>query len=155
MIGFDKNPLINIIIIDTNDKKNEFPSLEVCGRRIPFTLTVKSALKSLQSISDSYRFRFEEKKIDYEAMFNSVRLIHEAKELLSTGFITFPRPERELLIKIIRGDLEVDEVSEMIEKGIYDVLELKKTSSLRKSPNYDLANEIVVDAYASRIKKCL
>ena len=43
----------------------------------------------------------------------------------------------------------------MIEKGIYDVLELKKTSSLRKSPNYDLANEIVVDAYASRIKKCL
>src|SRR5208337_124527 len=42
-----------------------------------------------------------------------IRLYSEAKELMSTGYITLPRPEKDLLIDIRRGKYTLGQIKEM------------------------------------------
>ena len=58
---------------------------------------------------------------DTKAGMHSIRLLHEAIELMRTGKISFPRPEKELLVRIRRGawslDKLISEATSLIEQA--------------------------------------
>jgi predicted nucleotidyltransferase len=47
---------------------------------------------------------------DVKAAMHTLRLLYECKELVSTGNLTFPRPEREFLIQVRTGGLSQEQV---------------------------------------------
>lgn len=76
------------------------------------------------------------------------RLVTEAEELLTTGFITFPRPDAEFLLEIKNGKYKYDELAEMLESYDKKFEELYKTSPLPNS-----ADRVSVDKLCIKLVK--
>lgn len=127
------------------------PHLEVCNRKLPFHCTVKHAKQVFGKIFEQYGSRAllaeQNEGIDWKALSHAVRVNSEAKELLLTGFITFPRPDRELLLKIKTGQMNYKEVAEIIEQGLAELLECEKRSALREKPDQEWIDNFVYDVY--------
>lgn len=132
------------------------PHLEVNDRKIPFHATIKYAKQVLQKIFDQYgqRALIAEKNegIDWKALSHAVRVNSEAVELLLTSQITFPRPDRELLLAIKTGQMEYKEVGEIIESGLEQLKGAQEKSTLRDKPNLEFANDIVAQVYGDIVK---
>jgi hypothetical protein len=73
-----------------------------------------------------------------------IRLLLEGKELLETGEIQFPLKDRELLLDIKTGKLDLKEVLELADQIENQIDELKEKSELRQTPNYDKVEEFCV-----------
>jgi hypothetical protein len=136
-------------------KSNKELYLNICGRTFPLGVTFKYLLSALEDILSEYgqRAKLAESQdgIDWKALMHAVRVSNEALELLKTKTISFPRPEKDLLIKIRKGELAFQEVSEMIESKLVEMEEAKSNSTLNKTPNYRLADEILMRAHKSVI----
>ena len=77
-----------------------------------------------------------------------LRLISEGEELLTTGNITFPRPDVEFLLDVKNGKYNYDELSEMLTS--YD----KKFEELYKdSPLPNSADRVSIDKLCIKIVK--
>jgi len=83
---------------------------------------------------------------------HAVRIAAEARELLLTGTITFPRPEKELLLAIRQGHLPYKEVEALIDQGLADIKEAELHSTLSSKPNYSYMDELVSNAHWSAIR---
>lgn len=131
------------------------PHLEVCNRKIAFHAKVKFATEVFQKIFDNYGARAllaeQNLGVDYKSLMHAVRVCGQAKELLSTGNITFPRPEKDLLLQIRKGELPYKEVATLIENGLEELNIINATSTLRETPNNDLADSIVMDCYKDAV----
>lgn len=129
--------------------------LEVCGRKIPFHASVEYALTVFQKIYDNYgqRALLAEKNegIDWKALLHAVRVAHEAEELLLTHKITFPRPERELLLKIRKIELPYKQVAEIIEEGLERVAKAQAISTLPEKPDLQLAEDLVYHIHKEEV----
>ena len=125
------------------------PHLEVCNRKIGMRTKVEYARLVFQKIYDGYghraRLAAKNEGVDWKALMHAVRVQYEAKELLLTGHITFPRPEKDLLLKIRKEELSYAEVAEIIEQGLDELEEMD--SNLPDKPNYKLAEDMIVNTY--------
>lgn len=132
------------------------PHLNVCGKSLPFHVTVKYARAHVQRRFDEFGHRalMAEKNegIDYKALSHAVRVNGEAQELLETGFITFPRPDRETLLKIKLGKMPYQEVANLIEEGLENLKVSQAKSTLRESPNKEWADHFIFNVYAKIIR---
>lgn len=146
---FDNEHIKITTDMDKNCHHQKF--LEVCDKKMPFHLSIKEAYKQCKTRYDAYGHRalMAEKNegIDWKALSHAVRIASEAKELLETEFITFPRPDRELLIKIKTGQMSYDQVSEIIEKGLEDIKLASEKSTLREEPDREWCDEFVYNVY--------
>jgi len=92
-----------------------------------------------------------EKKFGYDLKhaYHLIRLFHEGVELLSTGKITLPRPEKELLLEIRQGEYSLDTVIEMADTLEDQMDNLYETSTLQHKPQLNkidkLYQEIIAD----------
>jgi predicted nucleotidyltransferase len=131
--------------------------LQVCNRKFPLTNTVKNVRNALQHIYDEYGQRAKmaelNEGVDWKAVSHSCRVNSEGKELLTTGFITFPRPDKQLILDIKLGKLPYKQVAELIESGLKELEELQKTSNLRTEPDYQWAEDFVYDIYSEIVRK--
>ena len=135
----------------------EEPYLNVCDKKIAFHSTIKYALEHVQRRFDEYgkRALMAEKNegIDWKALSHAVRVNSEAKELLTTGKITFPRPDKDLLLQIKLGKMDYKLVANLIEDGL-EVLKLASANSqLREKPNRDWADDFIYRIYSEIVKK--
>jgi hypothetical protein len=87
-----------------------------------------------------------ENKFGYDLKHAShlVRLITEGKELLTTGFITFPRPDVEFLVNIKNGKYKYDELYDMLESYDKEFEGLYKTSPLPKTADRKKVNDLCI-----------
>lgn len=133
------------------------PHWNVCDRKMGLTTKVGYATLVFKKVYDNYGHRAKlaqkNENIDWKALLHAVRVCEEAKELLLTGNITFPRPERELLLKIRKAELPYQQISEIIEQGIKDVEIAKEKSILPNEPDREFADNLVSNTYFHEIIK--
>lgn len=139
------------------DNKDGQPKrhLNVCNRKTPMTCKIKYALDNYQVVLDKFgeRAKMAERNegIDWKALYHSVRVGREANELLLTGNITLPRPEKDLLLQIRKGELPYQQVAELIEQGLSDLNESVRVSTLRETPDLQVVDDLVKYIYRKEI----
>lgn len=158
LVSLEKTPLVEIVYINAPNGNIE-PHLHVAGRKIPFHATVKYAKQIFGKIYEGYGARAVKAQLaggkDYKALSHAVRVNSEAKELLETGQITFPRPDADLLLKIKNIELPFEQISEIIDQGLADLMDAKQNSSLKAEPNREFAQELTYKVYRQIVKEDL
>ena len=89
--------------------------------------------------------------IDWKAMSHAVRVARQAIELLDTGRITFPRPDREQLVAIKQGLLPYGEVSRTLELLVEELQSASERSALPETSDEKLADGFVRQNYRALI----
>jgi hypothetical protein len=122
-----------------------------CGRQIPLTASIFKAYQMYSAVLADYGKRAKiaasSNGVDWKSLYHSLRIAYEANELLTTGFITLPRPEAKLLVKIRQGEYSYQEVSDMIQDQV-DLLEGNLlTTTLRNEPDYQWIEEVIYEAH--------
>lgn len=128
---------------------------ECVNKKMPMGLLVKHARIRFEEIVANYGQRSllaeQNDGVDWKALMHAVRIAHEAVELLSTGHITFPRPEADLLLKIRKGEMDYKAVAVIIEQGLIDVEEAGLASKLPKNVNQDWIDDFIVNSFFNKI----
>lgn len=156
LISLEKTPLIEIVMLKGPKGAVDAPHLRVNGRSIPFHANVKYAREVIGKMLEGYGQRAHKAHlaggVDWKALSHAVRVNGEALELLTTGNITFPRPEKDLLLKIKLGELPYEEVAEMIEQGLAELYVAHEKSTLRNEPDKEWADNLVHEVYSRVVK---
>jgi hypothetical protein len=157
LLSLEKTALVEIVMLKGSKGQKDAPHLRVNGRAIPLHATVKYAKEIVNKMLESYGQRANKAHlaggIDWKALHHAVRVNNEAKELLETGNITFPRPERELLLDIKLGKLPYEQVAEMIEQGLADLYVAQERSNLRETPDREWADNFIYEVYSEIVKR--
>jgi hypothetical protein len=151
---------VEIVFIPTPNGSSgdmrDMPHLSLANKKVGYTCTVDYARQVWQLALDKYghRAKLAESNdgIDWKATMHAVRIAAEAKQLLLTGEITFPRPEAELLVKIRTGQIRYQEVEELIEEGLAGIKDAEQRSILPDKPNYTYMDELVSNAHWNAIR---
>lgn len=124
---------------------------EVCNRKMPYTQTIKASYEVMRRLYEEYGHRARQAEInlgvDWKALYHAVRVGRQAIELLLTGNVTFPRPEREHLLEIKTGQLEYKSVSEEIENLLHQVEVATEISNLPLSPDHQWIENFVTKVH--------
>jgi len=134
----------------------DIPHLQLANRKVSYTCTVDYARQVFQFVVDKYghraRLAQSANGVDWKATMHAVRIAAEAKELLLTGHITFPRPEAPLLLAIRKGELPYEQVEALIDQGLADIKDAEAKSTLTHKPNHTLMDELVSNAHWSAVR---
>jgi hypothetical protein len=84
---------------------------------------------------------------DVKAGMHVLRLLYECHELVSTGKITLPRPERDLLIRVRTGKYSMDKVLAMAQKQFANCEEAAKASSLPEKLDRAAVSSLLAQSY--------
>jgi hypothetical protein len=129
--------------------------LEVCGRKMPFTSSIKNAREIVQRLVDEYGERALQAErnegVDWKARSHAVRVGREALELLETGRITFPLPCAAEILAIKRGEQLYAAVGEEIEWLLEAVEGAATRSALRDEPDQDFIDDLVARTYRASV----
>jgi|14_taG_2_1085336.scaffolds.fasta_scaffold04802_6 predicted nucleotidyltransferase len=142
--------LTDVILNKKSGKKA--PALMVCGRYMPVTTTFGYCIDStLTPLCERYGRRSqaaaEASGADYKAMMHALRISGEAIELLETGSITLPLKEADYLLRVRKGEVSVEEISEEIESRLKSVTAAVATSSLPEESDRKVIEQIIYDTY--------
>ena len=129
--------------------------LEVCGKKMPFTSSIKSAREIAQRLVEEYGQRALQAErnegIDWKALSHAVRVGREALELFQTGKITFPLPYATEIMAIKTGNLRYEVVAATIDALLADVETAAAASSLREEPDSQFIDDLVAKAYRGQV----
>jgi hypothetical protein len=130
--------------------------LEVCGKRMPFTGTIKTACGTVRKLVNAYGERARQAElnegVDWKALSHAVRVGREALDLFRTGRIVFPLPYAEHLLAIKQGERPYEEVASEIERLLAEVEDAAKTSGLPEAADTKFIDELVARAYWRKIQ---
>ena len=131
--------------------------LEVCGRKLSYTATLKNAIEVLQRLFDEYGTRAlmaeTNQGVDWKALSHAVRIAEQAIELFQTGHIIFPRPNAMKLLAIKKGEVNYAQVAEEIEDLFVQVKEASEKSTLPTKVDQKWIDEFVYGVYRDVVIK--
>jgi predicted nucleotidyltransferase len=84
---------------------------------------------------------------DVKAGMHVLRLLYECQELVSTGTITLPRPERDLLIRVRTGQRSMDQVLTMAQRLFAECEEAARHSLLPEKVDRTAVSRLLAKAY--------
>ncbi len=129
--------------------------LDVVDRKVPFTNSIATARSIYQKVFDNYGQRtiaaMNNEGIDWKAVSHAIRVAGQAKELLSTGHITFPRPDAAYLLQVKRGELDYNVVAPTLERMVEEVDEASRTSSLPGKSDTQAIDELVMGMHLQQV----
>jgi hypothetical protein len=133
--------------------------LEVCGRKMSFTASVKTAREIAQRLVDEYGQRALQAErnegIDWKALSHAVRVGREAIELFQAGRITFPLKNADHIRRIKTGEIAYEVVAAEIEGLLSEVETAAARSSLPENPDVEFMEALILEAYHGQIAKTL
>lgn len=128
---------------------------DVCGRKLPFTSSVKNARDIIQRLVDEYGTRTlqaeSQQGVDWKALSHAVRVGTQAVEFLRTTHVTFPLPNASHILDIKMGRLLYQEVAREIEDLLVRVEAEALTSPLPEHPDYRWIDQFVSDVYSREV----
>ena len=113
----------------------------------------RELVTSVPSVGARRREEYDKYGYCVKSASHSVRLVGELLELITTGFITFPRPDAKLLKKIKTGQCSKEEVNDIYQELIKKVEDVKSKSVLRDKPNRNKIWEVYSKIIAKRLMK--
>jgi hypothetical protein len=129
---------------------------DVCGRKLPFTSSIKNARDIVQRLVDEYGQRAlqaeSQQGIDWKALSHAVRVGTQAIEFLRTAHVTFPLPNAAHILDIKLGRLAYQEVSQEIEGLLQRVEAESLISPLPEAPDRAWIDLFVARAYGDAVK---
>ena len=127
----------------------------ICGKSFGETTSYKLWIPPLRKFEAAYgsRARASKTGLDLKAQYHTVRICCEAVELLTTGFITFPRPEADLLLKIRKEELTDDALRELVDSKLVELQETKPIDSLAEDVNWPKIEDFIYNAERKHIVK--
>ena len=129
--------------------------LDVCGRKAPFTATIRAARELAERVVAGYGQRALEAErqegVDWKALSHAVRVGREAIELLGTGRLCFPLASAPRLLAIKLGQVPYGEVVDEVEAVLAEVEAAQRTSSLPEAPDLAAAEALVVHAHRRQV----
>ena len=144
--------------IKITEKKSKSGHIEefisVCEKEIPKNSTLKFAKGMLENLVNTYGKRTiqtETDDYDTKALYHAFRVAHEAIELLETGKLIFPRPERKLLLKIRNKELSYDSLQSMLDELLNRIDEAMISTELPDSPDLEFADNLIYWTYKAEI----
>jgi predicted nucleotidyltransferase len=85
---------------------------------------------------------------DAKAAMHTLRLLYECKELVSTGNLTFPRPECEFLIRVRTGKFALESVLQIAEELVAECKDAgEKESALPAAIDVDAVSRLIAACY--------
>ncbi len=144
-------------IIDIENGATGIPQRhwEVCGRKLPYSASIKSAHDIVKHLVDEYGQRAlqaeSQQGIDWKALSHAVRVGVQAIELLETGHITFPLPNASHVLDIKMGKLPYQTVAGEIEDLLVRVEAASAASSLPDSADRAWIDEFVYTVHAREV----
>lgn len=123
---------------------------EVCGRQFGMHDSLATAHEKLNSYCQTYGKRAhqaKDDKADLKAWYHAVRITEQLKELLTTGNITFPRPEVKFLMEIRNGEHNQEYIGKWMDDNLEAVYEAQRNSKLPDQPDTKWIREFVRDVY--------
>src|SRR5580692_3049301 len=84
---------------------------------------------------------------DVKAGMHVLRLLQECRELVSTGRITLPRPERDLLIRVRTGKYSMEKVLAMAQEQFIECQEAAKVSILPDRIDQAAVSRVLAESY--------
>lgn len=94
----------------------------VCNRKIPITIKVIEAIGIIDRLVNEYGSRSLRAEqmggADWKAMSHALRVTDQALEFVTTGHITFPRPDAEFLLSVKSGDHDFDAMSQLLDEKL-------------------------------------
>jgi len=143
----------HLVDVDYNALRDVIPEvsdnmLHTLEREKAFANALKGWNNYLQWKKNRNPARAEMEKrfgLDTKHASHLVRLFSECKELLTTGKITFPRPDAEFLIAIRNGVYTYDQLMEFTEDYDKQLEALYLDSHLPREPNRIKINELCID----------
>ncbi len=143
---------IYTVVKDNGDKEQFF---EVCGKKALLSASIKNARLVAENIIDAYGQRAlqagHSKGADWKALSHAVRIGYQAIEFLKYHKLTFPRPEREHLLAIKQGRVDIQLVFKEIEELLELVQEEEKRSSLPEAYDQTVIDSFIKQLYLKQI----
>jgi len=140
-----------VLVIDNPSTGRPMPHWEVCGRKMPYSASIKNAHGVLQRMVEEYGQRAlmaeTQQGLDWKALSHAVRIGSQALDLLESGTITVPLPNAGHLLDIKTGKLPYREVADEIDDYLVRVEAAAENSQLPAEPDHPWVEEFVYRVY--------
>lgn len=127
------------------------PMVDICDRKCQWGNTLLSAFEMYNNLYNEYgeraRAAMSSDGKDWKALSHAVRIAQEAVELLTTGEVTFPRPNAAFLLEIKKGNRPYTEVSELVDSLLTTIEQLSANSKLPEKVDQEKVNNLVLQMY--------
>lgn len=122
--------------------------LSICGKDFGETTSYHLWLEPLYRLEKQYgeRARLSTSGLDLKAQYHTVRICCEAIELLTTGFIIFPRPEASLLLKIRKAEMTDPEIRDLVDQKLDELNAAFPRSVLPREANESKIKDFIYSA---------
>ena len=131
------------------------PVLVVAHKAVPINESINFASKLATSIANeaaANQMRKSLSRDQWKQLSLAVRISCEMIELLQTGHLTFPRPEREFLYEVKVGNITLEATRERLDLLGERIIEAKLRTALPVLPNKDAFEEFVVEAHFEAVQ---
>lgn len=130
---------------------------EVCGRKMPFTSSIKSARDIMAKLVAEYGQRSLQAEtnngVDWKALSHAVRIGRQAIEVLEAGNVVFPRPDAAHLLAVKKGGLAYQVVADEIEQLLVDIELASARSTLPDAPDHAWIDGLIERAHFQIVRQ--
>jgi hypothetical protein len=132
------------------------PYLDVYGRQVPNTLKTGEAAKiyekPIREAGNRAVSAREAGGMDCKALYHAVRIADEGIQLFTTGKMTFPCQNLELLHQIRAGEVDIDDILDIFDEKMAVLEEIGSDSPLPEAPDREWINDFVSEVYEDVVK---
>ncbi len=140
------------------ERKNPagIPELQIAGKWFGATTAVKFVTEVVDRAIKIYGDRaydaYEAGGLDWKALSHAVRVSKELKELLTSGELVFPLQDRELLLRIKKGEINIQQVQDMLDQDLLEIEVLAEQSSLPDRVDTKWWDQFLLDIMSEHFK---
>lgn len=128
---------------------------EVCNRKLPYTIKLSEAREIMKALMARYGERSlaaeKNEGVDWKAISHAFRVGYQARELLTTGEITFPRAEADFLMSVRRGEMHFPSLQPQLEQLLCEVQNIQRSTKLPDEVDRAFVEDTITQLYAREI----